>query len=453
MEPGTAAILTLSAITGISGYGAMKLNAKAKAGIDEQIKNAVAVTQQLLTQSQDERKKAEDEVKRLTEEINAMKNVQKQLETDKAALSKEKTALTQNLDSATELEKTYRALSPEAFKQAITDFKDKPEIQKLEHPEFFEPLLSRFSMTRGTAQSLYTKFANAVDGMMSKKDFDDLLLETLKNADRSLEQARAAKAKTDAEAKEAKKKAAEEAALAKKTAADQAKQLKDDEAKAAAEVKQLKDARTLQQIVDEAFEAAKVGPLQSNTLYQKVKTPFLSGVDSVARGVQKAVDVTKQAVRAPLTRYEERQQRYQKALEQQGGAGDTFDTDVYYRLFHPKDEDRPNRVLAGLFQKTSSDTTLAKNMLPVFDAFMYWRTTVLKYPLLYKVELVASAENLFKTIVPNEVNSVFQNKDLKKVLDASNVRISPNPMNAGTRKKKLRTRRGGKQNDRRTRRG
>ena len=173
MEPGTAAILTLSAITGISGYGAMKLNAKAKAGIDEQIKNAVAVTQQLLTQSQDERKKAETEVKRLTEEINAMKNVQKQLETDKAALSKEKTALTQNLDSATELEKTYRALSPEAFKQAIADFKDKPEIQKLEHPEFFEPLLSRFSMTRGTAQSLYTKFANAVDGMMSKKDFDE----------------------------------------------------------------------------------------------------------------------------------------------------------------------------------------------------------------------------------------------------------------------------------------
>jgi hypothetical protein len=384
-----------------------------------------------------------------------MKNITEQLETDKAALSKENTALTQNLDSATELEKTYRALSPEAFKQAITDFKDNPVIQKLEHPEFFEPLLSRFSMSRGTAQSLYTKFANAVakEDMMTKKDFDDLLLETLKNADSSLERARAAKAKTDTEAKAAKKQAADDAALAKKQAADQAKQLKDDEAKAAAEAKQLKDARTLQQIVDEAFEAAKVGPLQSNTLYQKVKTPFLSGVDSVARGVQKAVDVTKQAVRAPLTRYEERQQRYQKALEQQGGAGDTFDTDVYYRLFHPKDEDRPNRVLAGLFQKTSSDTTLAKNMLPVFDAFMYWRTTVLKYPLLYKVELVASAENLFKTIVPNEVNSVFQNKDLKKVLDASNVRISPNPMNAGTRKKKLRTRRGGKQNDRRTRRG
>jgi len=446
MEPGTAAILTLSAITGISGYGAMKLNAKAKAGIDEQIKNAVAATQQLLTQSQEARKTAEDEVKTLTEEIKRIEGVKKQLETEKATLSKEKTALTQNLDSATELEKTYRALSPQAFKQAITDFKAKPEIEKLEHPEFFDPLLSRFSMSRGTAQSLYTKFANVVDGMIPKKDFDNLLLETLKNADSSLEKARVAKAKTDAEAKETERKKKEEAARV-------AKETKDKAAQAVAEAKAVKDARTLQQIVDEAFEAAKLGPLQSNTLYQKVKTPFLSGVDSVARGVQKAVDVTKQAVRAPLTRYEDRQKRYKAALEQQGGAGDTFDTDVYYRLFHPKDEDRPNKVLADVFKRTTSDSTLAKNMLPIFDAFMFWRTTVLKYPLLYKVELVASAENLFKTIVPNEVNPVFQHKDLKKLLDANNIRISPNPMIAGTRKKKLRTRRGGKQNDRRTRRG
>jgi hypothetical protein len=507
MDPGTAAILTLSAITGISGYGAMKLNAKAKGEIDEQIKNATAATQQLLTQSQEARKIAEDEVKRLTKDIKDIEGVKKQLETDKAALSKEKTALSQNLDSATELENTYRALSPEAFKQAITDFKDNDAIKKLEHPEFFEPLLSRFSMSRGTAQSLYTKFANAVDGMMTKADFDELLLDTLKNADRSLEQAKAAKAKADEEAKATAATEAAEAKTKKDTAAAEAKRIKDEAAAAVVAAKAVKEAKTLQQIVDEAFEAAKSGPLTSNTTYQSIKTPFLSGVDSVARGVQKAVDVTKQAakktgevIRAPLTQYEQRQKRYKEALEQQGGAGDTFDTDVYYRLFHPKDEDRPNKVLAKLFEKTSTDSTLARNILPVFDAFMYWRKTVLNSPILYKVELVASAQNLFKLVEPSKVNAVFQNKDLAKAMEAvkpvgtKEVTTRLNPMTGrtadaadiqavkdakvepvkefketideppkeaaltlrtpkgGMRKKKLRTRRRDKQNVRRTRR-
>jgi hypothetical protein len=187
--------------------------------------------------------------------------------------------------------------------------------------------------------------------------------------------------------------------------------------------------------------------------------------------VQKAVDVTKQAaiqtgkvVRAPLTQYEERQRRYKEALEQQGGAGDTFDTDVYYRLFHPKDEDRPNKVLAKLFEKTSTDSTLARNILPVFDAFMYWRKTVLNSPILYKVELVASAQNLFKLVKPLEVNGVFQDKELNKVTGADKKfkeTIDEPPKEAaltlrtpkgGMRKKKLRTRREGKQNVRRTRR-
>jgi hypothetical protein len=272
-------------------------------------------------------------------------------------------------------------------------------------------------------------------------------------------------------------------------------------------IKTAKDKLTLQDIVNQAFEAAKSGPLTSNTTYQSIKTPFLSGVDSVARGVQKAVDVTKQAakktgevIRAPLTQYEERQRRYKEALEQQGGAGDTFDTDVYYRLFHPKDEDRPNKVLAKLFRDTSTDTTLARNILPVFDAFMYWRKNVLNSPILYKVELVASAQNLFKLVEPSKVNAVFQNKDLAKAMEAvkpvgtKEVTTRLNPMTGrtadaadiqavkdakvepvkefketideppkeaaltlrtpkgGMRKKKLRTRRRDKQNVRRTRR-
>ena len=506
MDPGTAAILTISSIIGISGYGAMKLNAKTKATIDEQVKLAIGDAQALIASAQKAKAEALQalnkqikEVERLTNEINGLKKVKQQLVDDKAGLLR-------NLESATELEKTYRALSPEAFKQAITDFKDKPAIQKLEHPEFFEPLLSRFSVTRGTAQSLYTKFANAVTVMIPKKDFDELLLETLKGADSSLAKV---KAKAAAEAADAKKKAAEEKAATAaeaKTAKDNAaaeKAAKAAEAKKKADAEKAdKDKLTLQDIVNQAFEAAKSGPLTSNTTYQSIKTPFLSGVDSVARGVQKAVDVTKQAakktgevIRAPLTQYEQRQKRYKEALEQQGGARDTFDTDVYYRLFHPKDEDRPNKVLAKLFEKTSTDTTLARNILPVFDAFMYWRSTVLNSPLLYKIELVILAKNLFKLVEPIKVNPVFQNKALAKAMEAvkqGTTRINPmtgrtfNAADAqavkdakvepdkefeeiideppkepeltirtpkgGMRKKKLRTRRRDKQNVRRTRR-
>jgi myosin heavy subunit len=455
MDPGTAAILTLSTITGISGYGAMKLNAKRGASIDEEVKKAIGDAQAMIKSAQDakiiaeqERNKKEEEVKKLTAEIATMQKARQQLESEKDVLSK-------NLESATELEKTYRALSPEVFKQAIQDFMEKPEIKKLEHPELFEPLLSRYSVTRGTARTLYTKFANVVDGMIPKAEFDTLLLDTLKNADRSLEQTRLKQAETARLAKEETDKAAAEAKAVKDKAAADAKKIKDDAAAEAAALKAVKDARTLQQIVDEAFEAAKLGPLTSNTLYQSIKTPFLKGVDSVAQGAKQVATKTGEVLRKPLTQYEERQKRYKEALQQQGGAGDTFDTDVYYRLFHPQDEDRPNRTLADLFKRTSDNDT-AKNMLPVFDAFMFWRSTVLKYPLLYKVELVASAENLFKTIVPSEVNRVFQNKELNKLLDASNIRISPNPMTTpttgGMRKKKLRTRREGKQNVRRTRR-
>jgi colicin import membrane protein len=144
-----------------------------------------------------------------------MQKAQQQLVDEKVVLSK-------NLESATELEKTYRELSPEVFKQAINDFKAKPEIEKLGHPELFEPLLSRFSVTRGTARALYAKFESAVVGMIPKADFDALLLDALKNGSSSLEQR--------------KKKEAEAAQAAKDKAAAEAKAIKD-KADAAAKVK------------------------------------------------------------------------------------------------------------------------------------------------------------------------------------------------------------------------
>jgi hypothetical protein len=220
MDPGTAAILTLSTITGISGYGAMKLNAKRGASIDEEVKKAIGDAQAMIKSAQDakviaeqERNKKEQEVKKLTTEIATMQKAQQQLITEKDVLSK-------NLESATELEKTYRELSSEVFKQAIMDFKSKPEIEKLGHPELFEPLLSRFSATRGTARTLYAKFETAVTVMMPKAEFDTLLLDALKNGSSSLEQR--------------KKKEAEEAQAVKDKAAAEAKAIKD---KADAEAK------------------------------------------------------------------------------------------------------------------------------------------------------------------------------------------------------------------------
>ena len=491
MDPGTAAILTLSTITGISGYGAMKLNAKRGASIDEEVKKAIGDAQAMIKSAQDakviaeqERNKKEQEVKKLTAEIAKLKKAEEQLKSEKETLSK-------NLESATELEKTYRALTPEVFKQAIQDFMEKPEIMKLEHPEIFEALLSRYSVTRGTAQSLYTKLSNTVVTMIPKPDFDALLLESLKNADRSLEQTRLKEAETarlekDRIATETAAKAeaarlekdriatetaakAEETRLAKAKAAAEAKAVKDAAAAEAAGLKAVKDAKTLQQIVNEALKAANDGPLTSNTTYQSIKTPFLEGVNSVARGVQKTTEAAKQAAKktgellsTPARLAAERKERYKAAL-QQGGA-DTFDTDVHYRLFHPKDEDRPNRTLVDLFEKTSTDTRLAKNMLPIFNAFMVWRKTVLNFPLLYKPELVASAETLFKLVKPIEVNPVFKDKELNKVTGADKEfkEIIDEPPKEGAltlrtpvggmRKKKLRTRRGVKQNVRRTRR-
>lgn len=268
MDPGTAAILTLSTITGISGYGAMKLNAKRGASIDEEVKKAIGDAQALIKSAQDakliaeqERNKKEEEVKKLSAEISKMQKAQQQLISEKDVLSK-------NLESATELEKTYRELSPEVFKQAINDFKSKPEIENLGHPELFEPLLSRFSVTRGTARSLYAKFESVVTPMMPKAEFDALLLGALKNGRTSLEQrqtkeaeeAQEAKAKSDAETQAAKEKAAAAArvrAAAKAKAAAEAQAARDvAAAEAAAQAAELRRASMEKATADAAARKA-----------------------------------------------------------------------------------------------------------------------------------------------------------------------------------------------------
>ena len=480
-DPATTAILMLTAITGVSGYGMWKMNSRPDALISRKdYDSAIASLEEQKKSASKYKETAERLIQQLKKEKNDLETSKKNLESEKGKLISEKGVLSKNLEGASELEKTFRAVSPEVFIQAIKDFMKEADIAGLGHPEIFEPLLSRYSLSRGTAQSLFTKMSNTVDQMIAKKRFDGLLLKSLKNADRSLEQtrleeAKAAKAKKEEEAAKATaaktkklndaaaaKTAKLNAAAAEKTAKLNAAKAASDAAKAA---KDAKEAKTLQQIVDEALEAAKKGPLTSNTVYQSIKRPFLSGVDSVARGVQKVGEVAKQVVTktgevlsTPARLAAERKQRYQAALKK--GGADTFDTDVYYRLFHPKEEDTPYGTLADLFENTSSNTGLATNMLPIFDAFMYWRKTVLKYSLLYKPELVASAQNLFKLVKPLKVNPVFKDKELNKVTGADKKfkeiiddrSLTLRTPVGGMRKKKLRTRRGVKQNVRRTRR-
>ena len=469
VDPGTAAILVLSTITGISGYGAWKLNARRGASINEEVEERVKAIKALSAATDKARLDAEQEVQSLKKELTALKEAEKKLTSEKDRLSKD-------LDTMSEPEKTYRGLIPGAFKEAIQNFMKKPEIEKLgDLKKVFDPLLSRYSLSRGTAESLYRKVETVVgkDTMLPKPDFDALLLKSLKEGpslfetkqSKEAEDIRLAKLKgvALAEAKKEKAKAIQlkqdeekaklkEEAMAIVTSEEEAKD------KQPAEDKPKKDARTLQDIVDEALIVAENEPLQWNTAYQSIKRPFLSGVDSVARGVQKTAQAVKNVVTAPARIPEQRKKRLQ-AARQQGGA-DTFDTDVYYRLFHPKDDDKPYKTLAYLFEKTSTKDTLATNMLPVFEAFMYWRSNVLNYPLLYKPELVGAAEILFKLVNSNPVNPVFQNKALKKAIEGDNQKIEARRgrvkqmkgISGGMRKKKLRTRRGVKQNVRRTRR-
>ena len=215
MEPGTAAILVLSAITGISGYGAMKLNARRGASIDEEVQKAIGDAKAIIAATEEAKVIAEKEVQKLTDELNTLKKAEKQLKSEKDTLSK-------SLESASELEKTYRGLSTEVFKEAIQDFIQKPAIQDLgDLKKVFEPLLSRFSLSRGTADSLYRKVETAVGPtrMLPRTNFDALLLESLKKGPSLLEkrradqaeEARIAKEKSDAEAAEK----AEKARLAK----------------------------------------------------------------------------------------------------------------------------------------------------------------------------------------------------------------------------------------------
>ena len=315
-DPATTAILMLTAITGVSGYGMWKMNSRPDALISRKdYDSAIASLEEQKKSASKYKETAERLIQQLKKEKNALETSKKNLESEKGALSK-------NLEGASELEKTFRAVSPEVFIQAIKDFMKEEDIAGLGHPEIFEPLLSRYSLTRGTAQSLFTKMSNTVDQMIAKKRFDGLLLKSLKNADRSLEQtrleeAKAAKAKKEEEAAKAtaaKTKKLNDAA-AEKTAKLNAAKTAADAAKAA---KDAKEAKTLQDIVDEAFKAAKKGPLTSNTLYKSIETPFLSGVNSVARGVQKVGEVVKQAatktgevISTPARLAAERKHRYQ----------------------------------------------------------------------------------------------------------------------------------------------
>jgi len=393
MDPGTAAILTLSTITGISGYGAYKLNAKRGASIDEEVKKAIGDAQALIKSAQDakliaeqERNKKEEEVKKLSAEISKMQKAQQQLLDEKVVLSK-------NLESATELEKTYRELSPEVFKQAINDFKSKPEIEKLGHPELFEPLLSRFSVTRGTARALYAKFESVVTPMMPKAEFDALLLGTLKNGRTSLEQR---KKKEAEEAQEAKAKSDAEAQAAKEKAAAAAKVRAAAKAKAAAEAQAARD-------VAAAEAAAQAAELRRASMEKAT-------ADAAARKAARkaAADAKAAADKAAADK---------AAADAKAAAEAKAAADAQAAAPEPEPQDRA----VDPIEINKCKQTLRSLGIRDLSSYRKWSRDNKNDPRFAEVN--------------NCADIVLKNRT------------------GGMRKKKLRTRRGGKQNDRRTRRG
>jgi len=407
MDPATAVAFTIGGITTVSGYGAYKLNAKAKATIDEQVKLAIGDAQAMIKSAQDakaiaerERNKKDDEVKKLTAEISTMKKAQQQLISEKDVLSK-------NLESATELEKTYSELKPEVFKQAIMDFKDNPKIKELGHPEFFEPLLSQFSVTRGTARGLYTKFANVVVGMMSKEEFDALLLDILKNGRTSLEQRQTNEAE---EARVAKEKAAEAAAV-----------------RRAAKVKAAAEAQAARQVEAEALAAKK-----------------------------KAMQET------ALQNARERAAARKAAIEK--AARERAEAEAFVKKKAAKDKAAADKAAAD---KAAADAKAAADKAAADKAAADAKAAADKAAADAK-----AAEPQDRAVEPVEINKCKQTLRELGIRDLSSYRkwsrankndtrfaevnncadIVLKNRTGGMRKKKLRTRRGGKQNVRRTRR-
>ena len=200
MDPATATLAVLSTITGISGYGAYRLNSKAALAMDDTANQLAAqkiekVRKELALATEQMKSKAERELKAKQAEVDGFKR-------DIEALKTSKGVLESKLQSATELEQLYRFVSLSVFRKSIKDFGERAEIKKalegLAEPQIkavakvLEKVgnVSRLSLTRGSAQAMFQELSKASGReFMPRVEFDKILMEVFKSAEVSSESA------------------------------------------------------------------------------------------------------------------------------------------------------------------------------------------------------------------------------------------------------------------------
>lgn len=184
VEPGTAAIAVLSTISGIAGYGAMKLNSKQDLMIEQKVNERIRDVKDLLKATQDakaiadtELKKRQIEVERLTQELDVIRKAK------------------QGLEILTEGERLYKTVKLNVLRAAVKDFRSRPAVvsfqdrltpeQKDATNKVFDGIekLNMISLSRGSLFTFHRDLSNAAGrDFLSRSEFDRLFVECLKQA-------------------------------------------------------------------------------------------------------------------------------------------------------------------------------------------------------------------------------------------------------------------------------
>jgi hypothetical protein len=164
---------------------------------------------------------------------------------------------------------------------------------------------------------------------------------------------------------------------------------------------------TLDKIVDEAIVDATSQTFAPNrgTMYQRFR-PFANTRDAMTRR-KEAYEArsNKVAKRGGVGQMKELIGGRRKTRR---GGGNAFSKRLAARLKVLKPTDEEPRVSFKTLVTVKGEA-VATTLLPVFDAFISWRTWVMRTPLVYLPETVADAETLFvdALTVYKEINPVF----------------------------------------------
>jgi hypothetical protein len=175
---------------------------------------------------------------------------------------------------------------------------------------------------------------------------------------------------------------------------------------------------TLDKIVDEAIVDAtnQTPPPKSQTMYQRFR-PFANTRDAMTRR-QTAYEArfNRLGKRVSVDQMKELNSKLGGRRKTRRGGGNAFSKRLAARLKVLKPTDEEPRVSFKTLVTVEGEA-VATTLLPVFDAFISWRTWVMRTPLVYLPETVADAETLFVDAlkVHEKINPVFtkRSKDFK----------------------------------------